>query len=223
MSFRTYAITLTGAMPLLLHNDHLEWSAALTAWRTDPENKAKSVPGDDRTPAWTWIGSLYHDAGKVGIPSDNLMTALREGGARVSVPGKRSLTYKRQSQSGLVVNELLWPVIGSKGPIAYADIEPLLHEEAFEAQSAAALRLGFELFAKRARIGTGKHVRVRPKFAAWSASGTITVFDETITTQVLDHILTAAGRFCGIGDWRPSSPKSPGPYGTFTAAIQEVK
>jgi|WetSurMetagenome_2_1015567.scaffolds.fasta_scaffold658447_1 hypothetical protein len=222
VTFTTYRVKLTGNMPLLLHGDDLEWRAAMSAWRANPDNKAKSVPGDDRSPAWTWIGGLYHDGRVVGVPSDNLMTALREGGSRVSVPGKRSLTYKRQSQSGLVVNEILWPLITKAGDVPYATIDALRDNEDFEAHKAAAVKLGFELFAKGARIGQSKHVRVRAKFVAWTAEGTITVFDDTITAGVLENILACAGRYCGIGDWRPSSPKSPGPYGTFTAALQEA-
>lgn len=218
----TYQVHLVGNMPLLLHGDDLEWRAAMAAWRANPDNKAKSVAGDDRSPAWTWIGGVYHDGRVIGLPSDNLMTTLREGGSRVPVPGKKSLTYKRQSQSGLVVNEILWPLITARGEVPYADVDRLRAEESFEAHKAAALALGFELWAKPARIGQSKHVRVRAKFVAWKAAGTITVFDETITADVLTMILTAAGRYCGVGDWRPSSPKSPGPYGTFTATIKEA-
>lgn len=219
--FRTYQVTLTGTMPLLLHGDNLDWRAMMTAWRAHPDNKAKSVPGDDRSPAWTWIGGVYHDGQVLGISSDNLMTAIREGGARVSVPGKRSLTYKRQSQSGLVVNELLWPLVGSKGTVPWDGVNALCEVEDFEAHQAFAQAHGFELFAKPARIGQSKHIRVRAKFVKWTASGTITAFDDTITTDVLTSIFTAAGRYAGVCDWRPSSPKSPGPYGTFTASIKE--
>ena len=31
----------------------------------------------------------------------------------------------------------------------------------------------------------------------------------------LTRILTKAGKEAGLGDWRPSSPKKPGPFGTF--------
>lgn len=223
MAFITYKVQLQGNMPLLLHGDDLEWREAMKAWRADPDNKAKSVPGDDRSPAWTWIGGLYHDNNVVGIPSDNIMTALREGGSRVSVPGKRSLTYKRQSQSGLVVNEILWPLVTKKGQIPYAAVDALRNVEDYEVHKTTALGLGFELFAKGARIGIKKHVRVRAKLVSWAAAGTITVFDDTITKGVLENILIAAGRYCGIGDWRPSSPKSPGPYGTFTASVEELE
>jgi hypothetical protein len=220
--FRTYQITLTGTMPLLLHGDNLDWRAQMTAWRSDPDNKGKSQAGDDRSPAWTWIGGLYHDGNVLGVSSDNLMTAIREGGARVSVPGKRSLTYKRQSQSGLVVNELLWPIDGPNGQVKWKDVEKLTDVEDYEQHRKFAQSNGFELFAKPARIGQSKHVRVRAKFTKWSVSGTITAFDDTITTAVLTSILQAAGRYAGLCDWRPSSPKSPGPYGTFTSAIREA-
>lgn len=220
--YRNYQVTLTGTMPLLLHGDNLDWRAQMTAWRAHPDNKSQSVPGDDRSPAWTWIGGLYHDGQVLGVSSDNLMTAIREGGARVSVPGKRSLTYKRQSQSGLVINELLWPIIGPQGAVQWADIDALSEEPEFDKHRQAAQAHGFELFAKSARIGQSKHVRVRAKFPQWSLSGSITAFDDTITTDVLTSILQAAGRYAGLCDWRPSSPKSPGPYGTFTATIKTV-
>jgi hypothetical protein len=79
------------------------------------------------------------------------------------------------------------------------------------------------LFVKRARIGNAKHVRVRPRFDSWSVSGTLTVLDDSITTDVLERILTHAGAYAGVGDWRPSSPKSPGPFGRFTSTVKEVR
>jgi len=221
--FRIYNVALTGTMPLLLHGDNLDWRANLSAWRAHPDNKAKSVPGDDRSPAWTWIGGVYHDGAVLGISSDNLMTCIREGGSRVSVPGKRSLTYKRQSQSGLVINELHWPIVGPLGTVSWPDVQDLCDVEDFPTHQQFAKDHGFELFAKSARIGQSKHVRVRAKFIRWSVAGTITAFDDTITTDVLTSILTAAGRYAGLCDWRPASPKSPGPYGTFTATIQESR
>jgi hypothetical protein len=220
--FRTYNVSLTGTMPLLLHGDNLDWRASLGAWRTHPDNKGKSMPGDDRSPAWTWIGGLYHDGVVLGVSSDNLMTAIREGGSRISVPGKRSLTYKRQSQSGLVVNELLWPLQGPQGTVAWPEVNALCDVEDFPTHQQFAKDHGFELFAKPARIGQSKHIRVRAKFLQWSIAGSIMVMDDTVTEGVLGSILTAAGRYAGLCDWRPSSPKSPGPYGTFTAGIRET-
>jgi len=221
-AFRNYEVALTGVMPMYLHGDNLDWRGSLTAWRTHPDNKAKSMPGDDRTPAWTWIGGVYHDGVVLGIPSDNLMTCLREGGSRISVPGKRSLTYKRQSQSGLIVNELLWPIVGPMGTIPWPEVNALCDEEHFAVHQKFAVDHGFEVNCKPVRIGQSKHIRARAKFVKWAASGTIMAMDDTITTEVLSNILTAAGRYAGLCDWRPSSPKSPGQYGTFTAVVKEA-
>jgi len=222
MDIRNYSMTLTGISPLLLHADNLAWRGLLERWRLDPQNKRGSRAGDDRTPAWTWLGSCYHDDEHVGLSSDNLMTTLREGGAKVPVPGKKNLTYKRQSQSGLVINELLWPIIGTQGLIAWPTVAKLMDAQDFAAHEDAAIKLGFELFSKSAKIGQSKHIRVRPRFNVWSVTGTVTVFDETITTDILASIIDMAGMYCGVGDWRPSSPSKPGPWGRFTATVKEV-
>lgn len=215
----TFRVTLHGESPLLLHADDLSWRAQLERWTANPENKRVSKAGDDRTPAWRWLGYCYHDATHVGIAADNLMTTLREGGAKVPVPGKKNQTYKRQSQSGLVVNELLWPLITTKGAVPWSELKALIEETSYEAHETKAQALGFELFAKSAKIGMSKHIRVRPRFNTWTCSGTITVFDESITADVLQNILDMAGMYCGLGDWRPSAPSKPGPWGRFRAEL----
>lgn len=217
-----YEVTITGQTPLLLHNDNLDWADMMDEWRKDPANKKASKAGDDRSPAWRWIGCLYHEDGLIVIPADNLMTMLREGGAKVPT-GNRNQTYKAISQSGLVVNEIGWPIVGRKGTVPWGDFESLCDEQDFAAHEAKARACGFELFKKRAKIGASKHVRVRPRFDTWSASGSITVLDDRITERVLLDILTQGGLYCGLGDWRPSSPSKPGSYGRFTAEVREVK
>ena len=42
-------------------------------------------------------------------------------------------------------------------------------------RQAAAAEHGFMLYVKGAKIGQSKHVRVRPRFDRWSATGTINV------------------------------------------------
>lgn len=219
MKVTTYKVTLTGQTPLLLHHDNLSWAESMKLWTTDPANRESSVAGDDRTPAWRWIGNLYVEGGVVVIPSDNLMTMMREGGKRC-MTGRGQQTFKSQTQSGLVVDQSGWSIITStKSPIPYKPFRDLINNTDFAAHEAAAESHGFALFVKRAKIGAAKHVRVRPRFDTWSASGSVTVLDENITRSVFENILTFAGTYAGIGDWRPSSPKSPGPFGKFTAEI----
>lgn len=217
---QTYKVTLTGVTPLIMHADNIEAADAMERWQKDPQNKKSSKAGDDRTPAWRWMACLYIEGGRVVIPADNLMTMLREGGAKVPT-GKGQTTFKAASQSGLVVNEAGWDVVTPKGVVTEDSLAALRTEGDFDVHQGAAARLGFFLFVKRARIGQSKHVRVRPRFDSWRAAGTITVLDDRITKDVLTSILDQGGAYCGLGDWRPSSPKS-GWFGRFTAEVRKA-
>jgi hypothetical protein len=216
---RSYTITLKGKMPLLMHADNIEWADAMEAWKNSAANKKVSKAGDDRSPAFRWLGSLYHDGAVVTMPNDNLMRAFMEGGAMVPVPGGRSgKTFKAQSQSGMLVEGTHWPVLVDGKPIPVAPLLALKDEPDFSAHQAAAEKAGFSLFLKRAKIGQSKHIRVRPLFESWATTGVVHVWDDQITRDVLLDIVTYAGLYKGLGDWRPGG-KTPGPFGMFTASI----
>lgn len=222
MNARKYEVTLTGETPLLMHRDNIKGSEIVRAWSKDPANKKASVAGDDRTPAWTWTQYCYHDGKRLVIDADNLMSVLRDGGKKCpAATGKGSL--KAVTQSGIIVNEIGWPILVDGAEIPWGPIEALMRESDFEKHEEAASALGFTLFVKRARVGTSKHVRVRPRFDKWSCKGTITVLDDQLKLPVLNNLLTHAGFYCGLCDWRPGSPQAPGQFGRFTATIKEVK
>jgi hypothetical protein len=217
---RSYTVTLTGKMPMLHHADNIEWSDSMDAWKNDPSNKKGSKAGDDRSPAFRWLGSLYHNGQVVAIPNDNLMRCFMEGGAMVPVPGGRSgKTFKAQTQSGMLVDGTHWPLLIDGQPVPVAPILALKTEKDFAAHQRAAEKSGFTLHVKRAKIGQSKHVRVRPMFERWSTSGVVHVWDEQITPDVLAQVVTQAGLYKGLGDWRPGG-KTPGPFGMFTATVQ---
>ena len=139
----------------------------------------------------------------------------------VAVPGGRSgKTFKAQTQSGIIYEPFMSLYVGGK-EIPIKPFTDLCGVSDYEKHQKAARKHGFMLWLKRAKIGQAKHVRVRPRFDEWSAVTTLTVIDEQITTGVLRSILTQAGRYKGLGDWRPSSP-TPGQFGTFTVEVEEV-
>ena len=220
---KTYKVTITGETPLLMHNDDIAWCEQLKSWQTDPANKKKGAKGDDRTPSWTWLGYLYEDMGKVAIPSDNLMTAMREGGAKIST-GKKNETFRKVMASMVVVNETGWALDAGAGAIDYAALRKdalAIADMDFESQLLLAEEYGFRLFAKRARVASSKHIRVRPRFDRWSCAGSITVLDdERIPRKAFQMVLEAAGREAGLCDWRPSSPSSPGAFGKFAVKVE---
>jgi hypothetical protein len=213
-----FKVTITGVTPLLHHGDDVKWRDNIKRLLMEPEHAKNSVKGDDRSPAFTWIGNLYRYAGKAVVPADNLMTMLREGGKKCPT-GNKSETFGRLTQSGLVVDQAAWPITVNGAVVDVSGIESLMDVADFEAHEAWATARGFELFVKAAKIGKAKHVRVRPRFNIWEASGTVTVFEPKITQTAFQRILDVAGQYCGIGDWRPSAPTAPGQFGRFTAKV----
>ena len=222
IAIRKYEITLTGKTPLLMHQDSIQWSDSMEAWKLDPKNKKFSKAGDDRTPAYRWVGYLYHDMKVVALPQDMIMRCLMEGGALVLVPGGRSgKTFKAQTQSGMMCETAFWSFFTGGKQIQMTDIHPLMDERDFKVHEEAAEALGFSLWAKRARIGQKKHIRIRPRFEDWSVMGTLLVLDKQITPEVLLDIGESSGALKGLGDWRPSA-RTPGPFGTFDFAMKEI-
>lgn len=211
-----YKFSITGSTPLLMHADDVESCDMLMRWRKAPENKNLSVAGDDRSPAWTWQTYCYTDGLYLTVPSDNLMVALRQAGAEIKIKGNK--TFKSETQSGLLIamENLHLRVCGERIPLSA--IDAITGDTNFSEHAEAVKDLGFRLFVKRAKVGSSKHVRVRPRFDVWQLEGEIEVMAKEITEPVLRELFTIAGRK-GLCDWRPTAPKSPGPFGMFTATV----
>lgn len=218
-----YNVTINGLSPLLMHQDNIIWSEKVKRWTKDPANKSNSTAGDDRTPSWTWLGYIYHDGRNVGVPSDNLMTMLREGGAKVKVANSSKETYKKHTQAGIIIDAQQWDLLIDGHSVPIDKIAALVNEPEFIRHVEVIEEHGFELLVKRAKVGQSKHVRVRPFFRNWQLTGSLTVLDPErtgLTKGVLQMVLDQAGALCGLGDWRPSSPQSSGRFGRFEAFIQ---
>lgn len=217
-----YKITLTGLdSDLLMHKDNIQWSERVKKWQKDPANKQISVAGDDRSPGWVWMGYTYVNDGLVCIEADNLMSMFRDAGKKV--PGeKKNSSLKAITQAGIIVNEIAWPLKIGGQYIDWSNIDNLRNENDFEKHEQAAVENGFELFVKRAKVGQAKHIRVRPRFKDWSVEGTVTITEQSLKKSVLVELLNVAGARVGLGDWRPGSPQSPGPFGKFKAEIQAI-
>jgi hypothetical protein len=210
--------TLKGITPLLMHADDVEAAETVKEWQKSPANKNLSVPGDDRSPPWVWQTYLYRDEnGMVAMPADNVMVALRQAGAKMTL--KRQTTFKAITQSGLLMtDETLEFTNGGKQISAAAFVES--RDAKFADQKKAAERAGFELLVKRAKVGTSKHVRVRPMFRSWAVSGFIQIMAPEITFDSLQMLFDLAGDV-GLCDWRPGC-KTPGRFGMFEATVSKA-
>jgi hypothetical protein len=102
------------------------------------------------------------------------------------------------------------------------DVDAIPPMAKFRDQKYACQRLGFNLYMKRAPVGASKHVRVRPRFEIWETTGVFKVTEEAIDDKILKQMCEIAGDQAGLSDWRPSSPKSPGPFGQFSVSLEQV-
>jgi hypothetical protein len=214
MAIREFEFTLTGIMPLLMHADDIDAADTLSQWRKDPANKNRSQAGDDRSPAFTWHSYVYSDSKNIVMPSENIMVALRQAGSQMIL--KKQKTFKEISQSGLLITTEFCDFSIDGKPIPMS----LLHrikDMPFAEQAKEAEKNGFRLFCKRAKIGTSKHIRVRPRFDNWSVYGRIQVIAPEISDEHLRQLFDLAGRV-GVCDWRPGC-KTPGPFGMFSAKV----
>ena len=214
---KKFQFTLSGFMPLLMHADNIEGSDELQEWRKQPANKGMSVAGDDRTPPWTWQTYCYHDGEHIVMPAENVMVALRQAGAQMIL--KKQKTFKEITQSGLLICTEACEFKNDGKQIKWSDVLAM-RDKTFKEQSDTCKKLGFELFPKRARVGTSKHIRVRPKFSKWQVSGEIMVLKPEINAEILKQLFELAGK-AGLCDWRPSG-KTPGPYGQADADVAEI-
>lgn len=216
-----FEFTLTGQTALLMHYDDVPWADAIDAWRLDAANTKKKgeKSGDDRRPAWTWLGYCYHDGKNISMPSFNLTAAFKKAGARV--PLGRQKTFKEIAVSGILFDQEHLAFTNNGKPVPVAKLLKLSDEPLFTKHIEVAAAHGIKLDVRRVPIGQSKHVRVRPRFEEWEVSGTLEVIASEIDAAILDAIFTQVGRG-GLCDWRPTSPRSPGPFGISKHKLKRV-
>lgn len=106
--------------------------------------------------------------------------------------------------------------------ILAADVDAIPEMMKYRDQVNQCRKLGFDLYAKRAPVGKAKHVRCRPRFDIWEVTGKLKVTQEAIDDKILKTMLTISGEQSGLGDWRPSSPMSPGPFGQYSVELTAI-
>ncbi len=155
------------------------------------EKKDRELPKDYE--ARTWRHRLHtDDTGNVVIPPMSFKNCLTEAAKflGLQIPGKGKATYTKHFEAGIMVTEPM--------PLGIpADTVP-----------------GEWLFVPSdGQRGSGKRVdRCFPKIEKWSGKVTFYILDPVIGNEVFEKVLTEAGKFVGIGRFRPACN---GYYGRF--------
>jgi hypothetical protein len=141
-------------------------------------DKPKLRRGEHLDPKTEAEGCLYkNEKGEVCIPSVNIKACIREAGRNYRISGRRT-TFAAMIRAGLDI--LPFPYV----PLIYnnnwqVDIRPVV--------------------VQRSRI-----LRARPRFDKWALEFQIVNQDPTIIhMDTLKRILEDAGKYYGLGDFRP--------------------
>lgn len=125
-----------------------------------------------------WKKAMYFD-NKIGcyIPADHIYGALAKSAVNFQITGKGKKTYKDLVRAAVIVNEEKIP-LGKKEPD--------------------------EIDARFVSVQRNRVNRQRPKFnEGWEAKFSLTILDDQLASGVLKEIIEHAGKFVGIGDFRP--------------------
>lgn len=125
-----------------------------------------------------WKQALYSDE-KIGIyePSEHVWGAMIKAASNFQIPGRGKKTYKDLIKSGLVIEP---------------DKIPLSKKEPDEIDKRPVVVRGSRIIRQRPMMKEG-----------WELSFAINILEEQLQPEVVKRILEHAGRYVGIGDFRP--------------------
>jgi hypothetical protein len=168
-----------------------------------PKNGKESADDYEKR---TWQARVHlDDKGAPYMPPMALKKSLDAASAYLGkIPGERNATYVKRFKSGLLVTDNI-PLRSNGKPVTKIDD--------FE---------GEWLFLDaggKAGQGSTRVKRRMPRLREWEVTATIYLIDEIITLDVLRRALEDAGRFVGVGRFRPQVG---GFYGRFLVKSLEA-
>jgi hypothetical protein len=204
--YETWRFVIRGESPLLLN-------------RMDPEKLRDKVTGHkdkaqvkDDSPELQAKKAAYwyeHDDERyVGFPVSGIFKALVMGAKKVN-----SRVTKRASAKGDVSASI--DIVGVNGQFCSILVNGhLATEKDYQIDERPAPSGG--------AMGGGKVLRYRPRFDSWTITFDCRLDTGTLPIQSLVNVISYAGKYEGLGDYRPSSAlKSPGFCGKFSIASCE--
>jgi len=210
MAIRRFEISVTGISPLLLSNnlcsDPLSQASKdkkhFTSKRTKADSDHLSLRLIDwvHSGYWSKPGSVeiddvenavkFEGFGDLTLPSQNFARCLRNGATQFKLG-------KEINRALIVENE---PLIKYSGP---KSADEMVKESRFILTSPVV------------RMKTTNWV-TRLILPEWAVAYQVTVDDERIAFDALERICQTAGRFEGLGTWRPR-------YGRFSSTLCELE
>jgi hypothetical protein len=210
MAIRRFEIAVEGVSPLLLSNnlcsDPLSQANKDKKFFTSKNKKADEDHINLRLIDWVHSG-YWSKSGKVVI--DDVENAVNfDGFSDLTLPSQNFARCLRNGATafrlGKEINRAL-----------IVENEPLISYDGPKAANEMVADSRFILTSPVVRMKTTNWV-TRLVLPQWSVNYQITVDDERISVSDLERIIQTAGRFEGLGTWRPR-------FGRFVAELSELE
>lgn len=187
----TLEVTITGTLPLLMHNGQLadplnKWAKAISEVASIRKKTEEQILEMRRL---EWFGSLYIDGkDKISMPGENLFRCLVEGAKKTK--------HGEATKRGVFVTDEFFPMTydGSKDP------EVLWKDKRFVDMRAVKLNRSSSV------------IRTRPIFRQWSIDFALFIETDEIDVVHVVDALRYAGERKALGDYRPQ-------FGRFSVEV----
>lgn len=133
-----------------------------------------------------WLEALYW-SDEIGVyqPASHIEGAMIKAAVNFQIPGRGKKTYKDIVKSAVFTRPDYIPFGMTGNP------EKLQQEGKFDLDCRAVI------------VNRGRVERIRPIFRDWGLKFQLEICDDQISDAALKDILDHAGKYCGIGDYRP--------------------
>lgn len=188
-------VTIAGISPLLMHSDRgaNPLSVEARALKSVSSKRKKSEEDYAEMMRIEWMASLYLDDDRIAVPVENVRATIRDG-AKLSKMGKEI------SRKVFLDGEFIpLDYNGAKDPIKLFD------DARFRDT-------------RSVRVGQQRVMRTRPIFRGWGLTFTAYWDRDSFDVPLFRQCLESAGRFIGLGDFRPDKG---GTFGRFEVASLE--
>lgn len=198
----TLRVPIIGTTPLIVN----AWSAKAIKQIEDKQQGKAEKQREKRDPEAEYLASMYPYINAKG---------KQEGNAMKAAAAKAALVAACRQVPGLKMTQMkgAFHVMGQDGDLSPDSMMQILTPD-FKGPAKSKMRRDM------VRLESGvADVRYRAEFTEWAMIITLRFEENAISIKQMANLVQRAGISSGIGEWRPSAPKSPnGVCGMFEMA-----
>lgn len=196
-----YRVSCIGVSPMLLNpmnDDILDDLVYGAARRKNPE---RNISIEKMAEKKLCLGPN----GEFGVPANYLFAALVEAG--------RKVTFDKRAKFSTATSSVVPSLLAIVSDLLDAKGDGFIPFIDQSVKWVADRRRGVNATTK------GATAIIRPKFPVWAFDVTLEIDESQVSIEKIKELMAAAGRFSGLGDFRPAKR---GPFGRFVVTKFEA-